>query len=278
VGPRIDRRDEDLLADWTGMYGDEPGPDDAADCGAPDLSSGELPGPLDIRYAEVLDLSDPFGPFGSGPRADTHVDADDGRPLDDGALRALHARLAQIRQDAHTNPTNSGQVRPGQTEIYVHLTDHTLATGTGVLRAETIGPLLATQLTELVGHGPYTVTPVIDLNDAVSVNAYEIPDRIRERVKLTHPVELFPFGTRETTHSVDLDHLRPYDPLGPPGQTSTTNLVPLGRFGHRVKTHAGGWSVRRVDYKTVEWTTPHGFRFRVDPTGTHRVPEPPTDP
>ena len=113
-----------------------------------------------------------------------------------------------------------------------------------MLRAEGIGPLLADQLTELVGHGPYTVKPVIDLNDAVSVDAYEIPDRIRERVKLTHPVELFPYGTRETHPGMDLDHLQPYDPLGPPGQTNTLNLAPLGRFGHRVKTHAHGWTVR----------------------------------
>ena len=75
-------------------------------------------------------------------------------------------------------------VRPGKTEIYVHLTDHTLATGTGVLRAEGIGPLLADQLSELVGHGPYVVKPVIDLNDAVSVDAYEIPDRTFRKARL----------------------------------------------------------------------------------------------
>jgi hypothetical protein len=164
-----------------------------------------------------------------------------------------------------------GQVRPGQTEVVVHLTDLTLATGTGVLRAESIGPLLASQLTELVGYGPYTVKPVIDLNDAVSVDAYEIPARIRDRVKLIHPVELFPYGNRETSNTIDLDHIRPYDPHGPTGQTSTANLAPLGRFGHRVKTHARGWNVRRVDYRTLEWTTPHGFMFRVDATGTHRL-------
>ena len=212
-----------------------------------------------------------------------HLDPDDGEPLDAAARRALHARLAQIKHDAYTNPppdrrrphgAPGGRLRPGQTEIYVHLTDHTLATGTGVLRAEGLGPLLADQLAELVGHGPYTVKPVIDLNDAVSVDAYEIPDRIRERVKLTHPVELFPFGTQETHRGMDLDHIQPYDPLGPPGQTSTQNLAPLGRFGHRVKTHAHGWKVRRLDHKTLEWTTPHGFPFHVDPTGTHRVPAP----
>jgi hypothetical protein len=193
--------------------------------------------------------------------------------MDPAAQRALDARLAQIKQAAYTRPTTSArQVRPGHTEVFVHLTDHTLATGNGVLRAEGIGPLLADQLTELVGHAPYTVKPVIDLNDAVSADAYEIPSRIRERVRLTYPVELFPYGTRETHRTIDLDHIEPYDPYGPAGQTSTRNLAPLSRFAHRVKTHATGWNVRRVDTKTLEWTTPHGFTFRVDPAGTHRLP------
>ncbi|WP_329478491.1 hypothetical protein OG555_38910 [Kribbella sp. NBC_01484] len=253
---------------------DEGRPDDEADRDAPHPSTSDLPDPLDTPDTVPIE---PFDPSDPG----LHLDPDDGEPLNAAAQRALHARLAQIKHDAYTTRTGAdradspdrtrGRVRPGQTQIYVHLTDHTLATGTGVLRAEHIGPLLADQLAELIGHGPYTVKPVIDLNDAVSVDAYEIPDRIRERVKLTHPVELFPFGTQETHRGMDLDHLRPYDPLGPPGQTSTTNLAPLGRYGHRVKTHAHGWTVHRIDPKTLEWTTPHGFTFHVDPTGTHRV-------
>jgi hypothetical protein len=199
------------------------------------------------------------------------TELDEEEPIDAAAERALHARLAQIKRDAYAKPDSGASARPGQTELYVHLTDHTLATGTGVLRAESLGPMLVDQLTELIGYGPYSVKPIIDLNDAVSADAYEIPDRIRERVKLSHPVEVFPFGTRETSRSMDLDHLEPYDPLGPPGQTATTNLAPLGRYAHRVKTHAHGWDVRRVDRKTIEWTTPHGFRFQVDPTGTHRI-------
>ncbi|MFG1911202.1 hypothetical protein [Kribbella sp. NPDC048928] len=217
----------------------------------------------------------------------------DGPAMDPAALRALAARLAQIKHDAYTNPTytnpthahahanadagvgsgreRSRRARPGQTEVVVHLTDRTLATGVGVVRVEALGPLLASQLGELIGYGPYTVKPVIDLNDAVSVNAYEIPKRIRERVKYMYPVELFPYGTRETSDSIDLDHIKPYDPHGPAGQTSTDNLAPLGRFGHRVKTHAREWSVRRIDDKTLEWTTPHGFTFHVDSDGTHRV-------
>jgi hypothetical protein len=198
--------------------------------------------------------------------------------MDPAALRELQTRLARIRQDAYADRAGrpKGHVCPRRTDVVVHLTDRTLATGRGVLRAEGIGPLLAGQLAELVGYGPYVVRPVIDLNDAVSVNAYEIPTRIRERVRLIHPVELYPYGTRETTDAIDLDHIEPYDPLGPPGQTSTSNLAPLGRFGHRVKTHARGWTVHRIDYRTLEWCTPHGFTFHVDPTGTLRV-NPSTD-
>ncbi|MGY4766853.1 DUF222 domain-containing protein [Kribbella sp. CWNU-51] len=259
---------------------DEPGPDDEADRDAPHPSGSDLPDPLDTPDTVPIE---PFDPSDPG----LHLDhPDDGEPLDAAAHRALHARLAKIKLDAYTHPSTptgtdrtggasgSGRVRPGQTEVYVHLTDHTLATGTGVLRAEGIGPLLADQLADLIGYGPYTVKPVIDVNDAVSVDAYEIPDRIRERVKLTHAVELFPYGTQETHRGMDLDHLQPYDPLGPPGQTSTTNLAPLGRFGHRVKTHAHGWTVHRIDHQTLEWTTPHGFTFHVAPTGTIRVNRP----
>ncbi|WP_410787328.1 DUF222 domain-containing protein [Kribbella sp. C-35] len=287
----------------------------------------EPAGPADDPWLEAAAPYDPDPPTDPFDRRSPAQDADacnepgKGSAMDAAALRALRARLAQIKHDAYANPSypihpaapghpanpgsphdprgpgdpsvmrpgasarpdglakgqvrpgpaRAGQVRPGQTEVVVHLTDHTLASGTGVLRAETIGPLLAAQLTELVGYGPYTVKPVIDLNDAVSVDAYEIPTRIRDRVKFTYPVELFPYGTRETTNTIDLDHIEPYDPHGPTGQTSTTNLAPLGRFGHRVKTHARGWSVRRIDYKTLEWTTPHGFTFHVDPTGTHRI-------
>ncbi|TCO23251.1 hypothetical protein EV652_10976 [Kribbella steppae] len=253
--------DEGLLEDWA-----EPGLDDEADRDAPHPSHSDLPDPLDTPF------KDPVEPFDPGLRLDHD---DDGEALDAEARRALDARLAQIRHDAHTNPRSGGRLRAGQTEIYVHLTDHTLATGTGVLRVEDLGPLLASQLSELVGHGPYVVKPVIDLNDAVSVDAYEIPDRIRERVKLTHPVELFPYGTRETHAAMDLDHIEPYDPLGPPGQTTPANLAPLRRFPHRVKTH--GRKVRRLDPRTLEWLTPNGFAFHVDPTGTHRAPQPNRD-
>ncbi|TWD84338.1 hypothetical protein FB561_5523 [Kribbella amoyensis] len=214
------------------------------------------------------------GPTVGTPAAATPVDADvepwdthaatEQTPVDDGlpTRQMVNADLANL--DGITGS------RTSRTTIYVHLTDHTLATGHGVARVEGAGPLLASQLTELIGHRPYSVRPVIDLNDTISVDAYEIPRRLREQLKLIHPVEQFPYGTAETTLATDLDHIQPYDPHGPPGQTSTTKLVPLRRFSHRVKTH-GRWKVSRVTDGALEWTSPHGFTFDVDHTGTHRT-------
>lgn len=96
------------------------------------------------------------------------------------------------------------------------------------------------------------------------------PIRIRERVKLTHPVEGFPYGTTETTMHTDLDHIVPYDPTGPPEQTSTENLSPASRFHHRLKTHAR-WHAETLDDGALLWTSPNGYQFRVDHTGTHPV-------
>ncbi|MFI7068591.1 DUF222 domain-containing protein [Kribbella sp. NPDC050124] len=182
---------------------------------------------------------------------------------------ALPARLAALKQHAYSHglAADSGR-RPTRHTLYVHLTDHALTTGKGVLRVEGLGPLLLAQLSELLGHDQIVVKPVIDLHEQISVHSYEIPDRIRDRVRLRHPVAMFPYSSAEATAGMDQDHVVPYDRAGPPGQTSTDNLIPLGRLHHRAKTF-GGWSNRRLPAGAVEWTSPHGFRFRVDHTGTH---------
>ena len=185
----------------------------------------------------------------------------------------LPGRLAAIKQEAHRNGLGAGSGRRVRHTLYVHLTDRTLATGNGVLRVEELGPLLASQLSELLGHDQISVKPVIDLQDQVSVHSYEIPDRIRERVRLQHPVDMFPFSGAEATVRMDQDHITPYDRAGPPGQTTTDNLIPLGRLHHRAKTF-GGWRSRRLPTGAVDWISPHGFRFVVDYTGTHALVKP----
>jgi Domain of unknown function (DUF222) len=185
---------------------------------------------------------------------------------------SLPARLAAIKQHAYSQGLGAGSgSRVSQHTLYVHLTDTTLATGDGVLRVEELGPLLLNQLSELLGHDRIVIKPVIDLHDQVSVHSYEIPDRIRERVRLRYPVDMFPYSAAEATTRMDQDHIVPYDRAGPPGQTSTDNLTPQGRLHHRAKTF-GGWKSRRLPSGTIEWTSPHEFRFHVDHTGTHPLP------
>ncbi|HSV38812.1 MAG TPA: HNH endonuclease signature motif containing protein, partial [Nocardioidaceae bacterium] len=84
------------------------------------------------------------------------------------------------------------------------------------------------------------------------------------------PFEVFPYGTL-TSRQADKDHSVPYDPGGPPGQTSADNLAPLGRRTHRLKTFAPGWRHIRVGPRAFLWRTPTGYWYRVDPDGTHSL-------
>ena len=127
-------------------------------------------------------------------------------------------------------------------------------------------------LADLAPGAVVKVTPVADLTTHVSVDAYEVPERLRQQVDHRDPVCVFPWCGRRGRF--DVDHTESYDfgdpELGtgpPPGQTSTSNTAKLCRFHHRVKTH-GGWRYRRRDTVTVEWTSPLGRTYLVDPTGT----------
>ena len=128
--------------------------------------------------------------------------------------------------------------------VYVHLHQGAVeGTTGGVARVEGLGPLLLEQLRGLLGHTNVALKPVVDLADQVSVNAYEHPETVKERVHLRTLGEVFPYG-RATGRTVDMDHPVPYDPLGPPGQTGDHNAGPLSRTPHRAKTHLGTGSPR----------------------------------
>ena len=116
-------------------------------------------------------------------------------------------------------------------------------------------------------HRRVVLTPVVDLHETWAVDGYQSPPRIREHVALRYPVEVFPHGTLRS-RCADADHVVPYDPGGPPGQTSTTNLAPLARGHHRVKTHGRGWVHRQPVPGVHYWRTPHGHWARVDHHGT----------
>ena len=255
--------------------GDEPGLDDEADRDPPHPSDpiNDTPTPTPPGASPPRD---PSGGTGTDPEPAESA----GPAMDDAALRELNQKLAAIRDDAYTTGIGATGHHPAPTTLYLHLTDQTLLAGQGVARVEHFGPVYTARLQELLGHSHITLKPVIDLKEQLNVNAYEIPHRIREHVKLTHPVEQFPYGATHTTNSTDLDHTQPYNhnPTAPPGQTATTNLAPLGRLSHRIKTH-GDWTVQRLPNGTYEWTTKHGYKFHVNHTGTHPIqPIQPDDP
>ncbi len=162
---------------------------------------------------------------------------------------------------------------PGRKVVLnVHVTDTTLAGRNPVGRwDEGRCPVTTAQIKEWLRarHTTVIVRPVIDLADHVPVGAYEIPDRHKTRVALRDHTCRFPHCARPATRC-DIDHHQPHDRGGP---TCPCNLVPLCRRHHRAKTHST-WRYDTPAPATYLWTSPSGFRFRVDHRGTHPVHPP----
>ena len=119
-----------------------------------------------------------------------------------------------------------------------------------------------------------TIKPVIDLNAQLTAPGYDIPDRIREQVILRDRTCVFPQCTRPA-RGCDIDHVIPYDHTPQPKtdhspDRRTDNLAALCRHHHRLKTHTA-WRYRMTANGVFEWTSPHGHRFRRDPTGTTAI-------
>lgn len=154
--------------------------------------------------------------------------------------------------------------------LYAHLSQAALSGHPGVARLENGGGvrlITADQVREWCGVPGTTVVmrPVIDLADRVSVDGYEIPKGLAERVRLTHPTCVFPWCSRPARRC-DLDHGVPW----PHGPTAEDNLAPLCRFHHRLKTH-GRCLYTRLDETTLLWRSPQGLVLLRDHTGTRDV-------
>ncbi len=156
--------------------------------------------------------------------------------------------------------------------LYVHLTKESLDTGEGAARVEGIGPVTLDQAKQWLGNCTITLKPVIDVAGIAPVDAYEIPDHIREAVHLITPTDVFPYASN-LSREMDLDHTIPYldpDDGGPPGQTGIGKLGPLTRHHHRIKTHSR-WQVKQPFPGIYLWRSPHGRYWLVDHTGTRRL-------
>jgi len=229
------------------------------------------------------------------------LDAADGRDLDTALSRRARLR-GQLGDDASLDVRRSkaagdlargdleldieipdpetGEViakSPGRTAVItVHITDTTLTPGpfgkNPVGRwEEGRAPVSTEQIREWLtdATGPIIVRPVIDLADCVPVDAYEIPDRHKTRVRLRDTTCRFPHCTKDAA-ACDLDHAVPYADGGP---TCPRQLVPLCRRHHRAKTHSL-WRYTIIEPGHYLWTSPHGHHWHVGPEGTRSLDPP----
>jgi Domain of unknown function (DUF222) len=207
----------------------------------------------DVRRAKAVGVvADPQGA----------LDLLSDEPDDTGETAAAGSAHSRIRR------RSAGQLR---VILYVHLYEAALAGTPGVGRVEGLGPVTTDQIRDWVRRTDVhvTVTPVQDLADRASVDAYEVPDRMRETVILRNPCCPFPWCTNQSRHK-DVDHVKafvPEDDGGPPGQTAADKLAGLCRRHHRLKTHHG-WTYTMPESGIHLWTSPAGRRYLVDHTGT----------
>jgi hypothetical protein len=231
---------------------------------SPTLESGpcrDLTGRLDLTDAATLDatLTD--------LAALLAADGDDS-PLDHRRATALGI----LADPARAFQLLNGQDAPSQQKatVVVHIDPKSMEGEFEIARVYRETALSRDTWVELLGHSRVTVRPVVDLNALPPVDAYEIPDRIRDAVCWRSPVDVFPYGTSSGS-SCDLDHTISYDHErgGPPDQTRIDNLAPIHRRAHRAKT-AMVWKLTQYEGGWLEWTSPAGYHYATGPFGTLR--------
>jgi hypothetical protein len=245
--------------------------------------TSRIHGELDL--ADALDLEDAvtagaaeLAAFGNDESLDVR------RSLAFGMLARGEQALDLNTGEVPTGSSTTGRPTTGrEVVLYVHLSDDALRSGdrNTPVRVENAGGqfLTAGQIAEWCGRTDttkVTVKPVIDLHAYLSTDGYEVPARIAEHVQLRDKTCVHPWCHRPAKRC-DVDHIVPYDPDGPPGQTNTENLACLCRLHHRMKTH-GGWTYSMIQPGVFLWRSPHGHTWLRDHTGTTDLTPPPVDP
>ncbi|HET8561438.1 MAG TPA: DUF222 domain-containing protein [Marmoricola sp.] len=174
-----------------------------------------------------------------------------------------------------------------QVVLHVHLSEQAVRSrdASAPARVENAGGHLVTAGQVAAWCGVDTsrvvVKPVIDLNEHIHVTSYEVPDRLREQVALRDQTCVFPWCTRparrchpDEGRGCDDDHVVPH---ARGGSTCSGNLAPLCRRHHRLKTH-GRWTYTSPEPGTYLWSSPHGYAYLRDHTGTQDLTDLPVDP
>ena len=142
----------------------------------------------------------------------------------------------------------------------------------GVARVELAGPLTEQWIgRHLTRAATVTVTPVLDIEGQAPVDAYEIPERHRQAVRLMTPADTFPYASGPDPDQID--HTIPYrhgQEAQGAGQSRIGNYGPMRTFHHRIKTH-GRWTVVQPFPGVYVWRDPFGVLYLVDHTGTRQL-------
>ena len=160
---------------------------------------------------------------------------------------------ALVEQRARSDRVETAHRRPQLLYLHLDLTDlddDLVSAG----RAERLGPVSRAKIREWVGDSQVRIQPVIRMDGDETVNGHDPPDRMRDQVILRDSTCQFP-SCQVDSRRCDLDHVIPYDPHGPPGQTRPSNLVALCRRHHNAKT-SGLWRYVRTPEGECVWSGP----------------------
>lgn len=221
---------------------------------------------------DTLDLTAFADLLGAVAHQSLDPEAPDAGPAD---LEKRKARaLGVIAQRAFAGVSvldGEAPARPAaRARLYLHLDAAELTPdATGVGAVEDLGAVTTAKIRDWLGVSRATILPVLHLDSRDAVDQHDPPAWMRELVILRDHSCVFP-ECQVGARSCDLDHVVPYDPLGPPGQTNPANLAPLCRCHHRHKTF-GGWSYARHPDGTYTWRSPDGRSYLVDHGRTHAL-------
>jgi len=245
----------------------------AAQAGHFDLALADVGVTGRVRVDGDLDLADALD-LEAAIAADAHQQllAGSTEPLD--VRRAI--ALGNLARHQATLDLPEGQLREGQQPhtakrkrevvLHVHLAEAALHGTGGLARVqETPGPITAEQVRTWCAHpdAQITVQPVLDLADHLHVGSYEASARLKAQTRLRDHTCVFPFCFRPAERC-DCEHRVPHEDDGP---TCSCNLAPCCRRHHRAKT-TGGWTYATVEPGTYLWSSPQGYQFLRDHTGT----------
>ncbi|WP_240640402.1 HNH endonuclease signature motif containing protein [Microbacterium sp. 10M-3C3] len=209
------------------------------------------------------------------------------RPDDDRTMDQLRADIAcDLLIDgevaAHPDEVRGVRATVAVTVPALSLLDDDLAASAGPASVEGVGPIPLAKARELCGVATSWMRVITHPETGVVLSVgrdlYRPPADLRRLVRWRAERCLAP-GCNVPARLCHIDHQVPWSEGG---RTELTNLAPLCENHHIVKHH-GGWGVRQRPDGVIEWISPLGRRYLVEPerrTPTFRPPPepPPGDP